>query len=446
MNKKSKKGIYILILSIVVISVVIILWATEKPQKEMKMAEDTTIPSVAEIATEVALQSDVTYGENSVNAYEYILGIMNSPQYWSEDEYFPVYSADYLETEARKTLVNATGWTLIDAKSATFKRGYETELSISFADHKAVSKDAAKGITYVLDYKNNEYYVEINGAKNPVTLHKDEDGYWNTSFGLLEKTFTDYEKLFKASGCPLLEMPEGTLEKYKSLKVKPASLKDDGLIHKVWKEKGFSFNWENADLPWLDNYKDIQRKQVPESTLYETSYEHIDGSVEHFMIGGYSPLYLVLADKNSSKQYQGTNTWFEEISVYDNIVEALCAYYLAPAMKNLYGYDAVYFTDAEKLKGPSDIYMMSSRNDFDKGFSINYKENRQAVLELFPKGNMFVSVAYTYDINNYDFLMLQQKVRDLYSYYGQKYPYAEDFLGNFLLVYSIEAQTLLGLR
>lgn len=444
MNKKSKKGIYILILSIVIISIAIILKITGSFQA--KKAEEGANPSVAEVATEAALQSDVSFGESKVNAYEYILGIMNSPQYWSEEEYFPVYSADYLEDEARKTLINATGWELADIKTATFKRGYKTQLSISFAEHKAVSKDEAKGVTYVLDYKNDDYYVEMNGQVLPVTLHKDEDGYWNTSFGMLEKTFTDYEKLFRAAGCPLLEMAEGTLEKYKSLKVYPASLKEDDLIHAVWKEDGFSFNWENSDLPWLENYKDIQRKEVPESELYETSYERLDGSIEHYMIGGNSPLYLVLADKNSSKQYQGTNTWFEEISVYDNIVEGLATYYLAPAMKNLYGYDAVYFTDAANISGPSDVYRMSTRNEFDKGFSINYKDGRQAILELFPKGNMFVSVAYTYDINNYDFLMLEQKVRDLYSYYGQKYPYADDYVGNFLLVYSLEAQTLLGLR
>jgi len=254
------------------------------------------------------------------------------------------------------------------------------------------------------------------------------------------------QEIFQQIGAPLLEKEEGTLESYKKIKAKEYEKADDGLIHAVWEIEGFTFDYINQDLAWIDDYKDIENKNVPQTELKTVSYEHLDGSIEYFDVGSNSPIYLVCADKDSSKVYINKETWFESITSFDNISESFACYYLAPLLKNLYGYDGVYFTKAQNIKGPSNVYQMSTKKEFDKGFDTGYENHHQLILELFPRGDMFVSMAYTYDTDNYDFRHLEDKMRSLYLYYEKDYPYGLDFLGNFLLVYSVEAQSFLGLR
>ena len=372
------------------------------------------------------------------NAYEYIVSLMKKPQYWSEDEYFPAYFSPWEEEEARKTLINATGWELIDEETATFKRGYEGTLTLNFSDYIAISKDEASGLTYVLDFKNDEYYMSSGSEKTKLTLNKNIDGYYNTSFGKIEQTFVYYEKLFSASGCPLLEKPKGTLTGYRKAVAHEAFIKDDNLIHNVWEQEGFSFDFTNKEgLSWLKDYRDILNAKTPDLGLVPFQYGDGKGNYETFNTAYNTPVFLVLADSHEGERYLQ----------YDNIDEAFAAYYLKPVFEILYGYDAVYFVNGKSANGPSDPLNLDTKEDILAGFTWDYANNTQPILEIQNKGEKIDGICYLATGFN-DLEQLIRTVEDrIKTYYPEKtIPFGKDYLGNFKLIYDKETQITLGLR
>ena len=407
----------------------------------------------AEQTKEIKTESgnEIVVSSETVNAYDYILAIMNQPQYWSEEEYIPPYSAPWYTEEAKETLVNGTGWYLKDEETATFERGYLSKFSINFSEHTAMSVDELGSTTYYFDFENDIFWWEVAGVRSeitrPVSL-KGTEWYWQSVYGMADLTFRYYEEIFEAAGCSLLNQPAGTLASYKNKKANKVTLVDDGLIHAPWEQDGFTFAWEeHADeVEWLSDYRDILNKEVPESETEPIEYCDRNNVCPTLQYSKYSPLYLVIADKNGSEEYlkQDGSVWFESLSIYTNITEALATYYLAPAMKEVYGYTGVYFVDESKLNGSHSAVSLDSKAEFLEG--IYYDSSYQAILETYPTGEVTVKNGYSNSFFNTEFIHLIDDVRDIYNYYGKEYKFGEDYLGNFMLVYSIENQLILGLR
>ena len=438
--KKDKKTWIIVLLIILVLAVaLVLLWAkpdfVEKAstkQDEIHGAEEKE--SVQEITEGPVIE---TAKVKESNAYDYILEVMSSPQYWDEKTYFPAYYTPWEEEEARKTLVNATGWTLIDEEKAIFKRGYEGTLTLNFSDHIAISKDEKSGLTYTLDYKNGIYEMSLNGEVVNLTINRGE-GYFNTSFGKIEDTFNNYEKLFSASGCPLLGKPAGTLKSYKKLNVHRAQVKEDNLIHNVWDQEDFSFDFTNAKgLCYLNSYKEILSAKTPDIGLVPIMYGDGKGNYTEYQTAYNTPVYLVLSDSHEGKPYEQ----------YDNINEAFAAYFLKPMYEAMYGYNAVYFVNGRDVSGPSDLLNLDTKEDILAGFSWDYDGQTQPILEIQNKGEKIDAICYlSSGYSNLEMLFETTLYRAKEYFPNAKIPFASDYIGNFKLIYDKETQITLGLR
>lgn len=458
---KNKKTPIIITSIILIIVVAIVLVFVLRPKEETPTITgdgDITSDVVEEGSTEESKPSDsdtiktetgylISVTDNKVNAYDYILEIMNQPQFWSEEEFFPLYSFPWDEEPAKEALVNGTGWRLVDEEKAIFERGYKGKLTINFSEHIAISREELADITYYLDFKNDIYKRNDAGYERDINFKRGTEIYWNNVYGIIENTFLYYEEIFAAAGCPLLEMPEGTLAKYKNKNAKEVTLLDDGLIHNPWSQEGWSFNWENdKNINWLTDYRDILNVEVPESETVPWTFEDLDGIVTEYQMGIYSPVYLVMANKNSSIRYQDGSILFDSIDCTQNAIEAFATYYLNPVMEELYGHPAVYFVDKNELPGPNYAGLLFKNEEFEQGIQYN-NESYAGILEIYPIGNKTTRVVYSYYPNHYDILNLKDEVKKAYEYHGNNnYKYADDYIGNFMLVYSLDEQRILGLR
>lgn len=476
---KSKNKKWILIGTIMTILLIVFLWPkTSDVEKE----DSTPIQEIKEFCSGCTISE--TRDTITMSGYDYIISVMSSPQYWGVD-YLPLYNLDYEQEYSYEKLIaqNGTGWILKDEASATFERGSEGILTISFADNKANIKtwtnvyasnenntldyDATE---YNFDYNNNSYeYIAPYGntannhnydyevvLSNRVIKPQTEEEF-KESGNLFDERFTVkniilyYEDLFSKAGCPLLNQPEGTLESYKNKQVIIEKPKKDNLIHAIWEQEDFSWQWDQReDLVWLDDYKEIFNKDVKESEL-----EKIDWDGKEKTLATYSPLYLVLVNKKDCTfkyldRNPNTATLFLSLDEYfDAEAGALATYFLMPMTKQIYGYNGVYFYDTNKLPNSNNSYqfVFNSKEDFLNNLSYPKDISSSSILTIHKYGDIPVSlVALEGDkcssLNKDMFLPMKQ----IADYYKVDFPYADDYMFNFFIYYNATAQRLLGLR
>ena len=137
---------------------------------------------------------------------------------------------------------------------------------------------------------------------------------------------------------------------------------------------------------------------------------------------------------------------FDSIDCTENVIEAFATYYLNPVMEELYGHPAVYFIERNTLPGPNYAGLLFTTEEFMQG--IKYNETVYGgILEVFKIGELTPGIVYSYYPNHYELLNLKDEVKKAYEYHGNKnYRFAEDYIGNFMLVYSLDEQRILGLR
>lgn len=198
--------------------------------------------------------ADQNAANTTASCYDYIIETMAQPQYWSDN---PVYSSPEKNAAAQTALVNATGWKLTDLSSASFSRGYEGVLTISFADQSGtgtVNFGLGQNRGYQLTGGMVSAWLWADGAKqqlaDPLAWLQQESyfkaaGYYEryhfqiaAAETIIETTMAGYEEKFAAAGCPLRGKPAGTLAAYKKTAASPvAPAEADGLIHYPWAQR-----------------------------------------------------------------------------------------------------------------------------------------------------------------------------------------------------------------
>ena len=396
--------------------------------------------------------------DETVNAYDFIIETMSKPQYYSDEQYVEGQNLQDTETinayyEARG--VDRTAWVLVDEETATFRRGYRYILTLNFSDYTAI---LSSGYTDMdeqhFDFKNNEFYWVDgeSGERVQDITYIHATGKPDNDIELVRKCFDEYKELFEEAGCPLAGEPKGTLTKYKNKEIKKLEEVDDGLIHAIWEQEGFAWKWahsregvetiaswtDSPDIVWLDDYRDIQYAKAPESD-YRDVFDLTDGdtgSVTHCESAPYSPVFLVFADANDNKDQ------------YANSGEFFALYYLTPLMKEIYGYNAVYFVDRTKIpSGYTDVEGGVTRTEFERGA---VRTDRCEIATILNQGTEYVSCKYSlnqitgnaYKSERERFVKL---MKDICDYYGKEYIFGDDYIDNFMTIFDIGTRELLGL-
>ena len=76
---------------------------------------------------------------------------------------------------------------------------------------------------------------------------------------------------------------------------------------------------------------------------------------------------------------------------------------------------------------------------------IQYSEQSYGgILEVFKLGELTPGIVYSYYPNHYEILNLKDEVKKAYEYHGNNnYKFADDYIGNFMIVYSLDEQRIL---
>lgn len=387
--------------------------------------------------------------EEIQNAYRFIIDTMEAPQYWSDEDFILSDRLPWKQEEAEAYYMNlgvaSTGWKLLDEDSATFIRdGFESSLSLNFRDHVAVSTDKNAKITRTFDFKKKVFTYEygITGdtgkfsyedAPNGSVLFLCSTAYSEDDDNLnrIEPIFEYYERIFAAAGCPLLEQPTGTLQSYKNKEIRKPEKAEDGLIHAPWEQEEFRYNWRESDqIVWLDDYREIFDKASPDKGTTDTmpwTVTNLKGETMEYIRAPYSPRFLACVDKNDSDGWE------------TDFMDALSVYYVRPVVEDIYGYNATYFVDAASL-----AFDEWTDYNSEEEFLGEFTSTAGHVYPILRGGTLLCDQSYSETVPM--LYELVTRLKDLSDYYDAKYRFGEDYISNFQIVYSQEAQKFLGLR
>lgn len=473
-NKKTKTiaiiGVLITIILIAVIAVVALARRQTKPECETcGISENSNTGNSSNNNGDT-----ITY-----NAYDFIIEKMGQAQYWTYEEFEPIYQFrenKYLVTRDH-VIKNATGWVLYDEDTASFVRGFESRLVIDFANYKAygdtefnLHKDITENAESLIltcpvnedpDHPGEEYTYVYKYDFNKGTWKFGSDSYQvpfdgsykdvYSPYREIYNTFEFYNDIFTELGIPLLNQPEGTLASYKNktiqvpkelVELKYVDRWNDDLIHAPWDDQDWSWYWEEDEgTIWLDHYMDVYDQQFPEANeadIKTIPHEHLDGSVTYERVAYYTPVFLVF-------DYYGRSAELEKegsTNYYPNETAAFFTYYVKPLYKHIFGYNGVYFAKISQLNGSNMLIGCQSKEVFANSYS---QTGLPEGYEIFNEGDLGVGYGYVfYSIGNRD--QLVKYMNELVKYYNSDNIFGEDYAQNFALIYEPGDQSYLGLR
>ena len=295
------------------------------------------------------------------------------------------------------------GYVLYDCNQRVYKTLKYDEITETYTDEFDVKEPFGPN-----------YYI-LGGAKN--------DLYWE-----VENTLKFYNDVFKEAGCPLLNMPEGTLASYKNKTIEvPVELIElrytdrwgDGLIHCPWRDQeDFELDiTKRDDIVWLENYEDILNQEFPaETEMFSIDMCDSEGNhIEDLKYPYYSPVFLQME----------TIEWLKEYGPDEN--SSIVANYYAPLYKHIFGFNGIYFINTDKYAYP-DPYHLLKRDNFSTN-KIEGKLNGD-IIPIYKTGDVAsdTEIEQRWDLLNYFNNLL--KYYDKENIFGVDYPVLYDIYAN----------------
>lgn len=488
MEKKNNKKLPFIIAGVVLIiltSVCSLLYSNNRTQNVDTIDNTVELPeddkSEKELEDENTGLFGLVYSGETItyNAYDFIIEKMSQAQYWTYDVYTPYYAfthyneeegrleegytyAQQMRAEKAETIINATGWVLVDEDTATFGRGFNSRLLINFSENKAqIDK------TYCMNQMNNKdidlsaeplwpdhsIYIDFNKNEiinpssgiyeldfTPHPIEYDKNNIQAQANREIKKTFEFYDEIFSELDIPLLNQPNGTLASYKNktinvpielLNIKFTERQNDGLIHYVWSDQSdiFELDYTKCEgLKWLDNPDDIFNQEFPNiengDELVEVTLR--DGSVH--TLAYYSPIMMIVTKHTS----------LEDRFVTNGEEEAYYAYYVRPLYKEIFGMDGVYYIDANKFTGDKQL---DGLNMDVENFAHKYSAPSisSETYTIHNKGEIIIGEDFI------NMVIVTKYMNKLCEHYGVKSMFGEDYYDNFRLLYDESSQKMLGL-
>ena len=449
----SKKGLFLVIL-IIVLAILLVLGFTlfKKPEVDLPELGDN-------------------FEKNELvqtSAYDFIINEMSKPQVWSEEDIppYPTNDPDVDVNElARQAMVNGSGFKLVDENTATFERGYLSKLQINFSNNTAfVDPDINDEIipfNIYCDFNENTYcfeYPDGTKQKNEIKEYI-EEGVYSGEKNYSPATYIkwmmqDYSDYFEEAGVPILNQPVGTLTSYKSIKeVEEAYHKDEGLLKGPWELDNFHWDYtQDETLTWLDDYRDVLNAKVETSIGQEVLY-----NCEKIYHYGYSPAIAVYVNKDDSTRYYNKDVIELNQSevVALNCTAAYCAYYVKPILDHVYGYNAVYFIEKNKLNGPNPVDCLMTEEEYLEGISVDmYGDtdcyniieplNNESTMPITKIGNIEGIMPWG-DVNG-SAQFTNEQLRKVMEVHNKEQFMSQDYYYNFYMMYDFTVQKELGLR
>lgn len=480
-NKNKKKGLIIGVIAIVIIAILAIVYFApkEQPQNTTPVVQKDDCVNGCELVDDPTPEAktnkfNITYSGETVkyNAYDFIIEKMSQAQYWTYDQYHPLYriQPNGFAVSKEQTIANATGWDLYDEKTASFVRGCQGRLIINFSNNTANSDPSFYSDTNELsgsnileptrsdlsvieyDYNNEQYkrFVYANDTESTNFDSEEEYRWVNEPYWEINRTIQFYNDVFEEVGIPLLNQPEGTLTQYKNktinvpielVELKYSDRWGDDLIHSPFDERvGWNWYWEkDTDNVWISDYRDVLNKQFPESS--ENEMIQITYKDEEYQLNKFAPVFLCLADKKQSKIY-GEEEGFGLTQYYNN-GGAFVTYYLKPIYKEIFGFNGVYFCEENTLPGGNDITNIMTSEKFNSGIKV--MSDISYLMSIHNKGDFTVGyemdMAFPFGIDDFN-----EYINELLEHYNVQNIYGKDFLQYLTLLYSVSTQKELGLR
>ena len=340
------------------------------------------------------------------------------PEYWAQANSGAETNFEVV-TVKEHVNVNGTGWVLSDENTASFARGFEGKMEIHFVNNTAECNTRYATIDSIVRHNDpsihfgthtrkydlsdfditqdwTSWYAEEDIDDAEIFMHDfgyvlydcNQRVYKTLKYDEITETFTDefdveepfgpnyyvlgdakndlyweventlkfYNDVFKEAGCPLLNMPEGTLASYKNKTIEvPVELIElrytdrwgDDLIHCPWRDQeDFELDiTKRDDIVWLENYEDILNQEFPAETEMFTieGYDTDGNHIEDFEYPYYSPVFLQMVPTD----------WMKELDHPDIQRSSLIANYYAPLYKHIFGFNGIYYIDSSNKSYPN---------------------------------------------------------------------------------------------
>lgn len=459
----------------------------------------------------------------SYSCYDYILDTMSKPQYYSG--FTPYYNFDYYEIKAKEAMPNSTAWKY-DEESETFYRGYSYVLRLDFLNNTAFQEMSINynpfgplgivtsdyEIIQTLDFNNRtiypgkpfestvlETYTRCKVVDENGNYVKDENGdytyypysyffdnpvqpikkYYSSNNGNflheifdstnyhIEKTMYKYNKKFESAGCPLINQPKGTMEKYKEVQANVVQDEDNSnyLYSSPLDIPGFDWDASKADITWISDYRDAFDVEVPNSEPVIRGFGHMDEN-DTFVADGeyndymYSPVYVFFIDPDIAKEYIEKNNhqteplYVSEYGTYRGALTAFGAYVVKPIIERIYGYNATFFYSYGDVITPNykkDVITNPTKDDYLDGKKFNWVPTENTYygecLSIYPlndySDHKFLDYAFTGGGIKGTYYA---ELMDICNYYEIDMPFDDDYLIKLLALYDYNTQKELGLR
>ncbi|MDD3924112.1 MAG: hypothetical protein PHP11_03325 [Erysipelotrichaceae bacterium] len=393
------------------------------------------------------------------SCYDYIIDKMREPQYWNEEQMVE-YSTMQMQNEAKKVLVNGTGWQLVEDESdIIFKRGYQGELWLNFTKeeaytyfldefqmwptNKAYKYDLANEVITLIDLEDDNYNIDL--TKQMIKNENDKNDRFNI-YETISETFDYYKDDFIDKGCPIIGSSKDILEDYKH-----KMIIDNDKKHKL---SDALFPWEYKDyikdeLIKLNKVEDIFTINRSKYSNDYLTYKSLEG--KESIIYYYNPVFILFKDSSSFDKYKlkdpYTSSYFEHSLIYDNLISDFIMVYGNEVCKRIYdGEGCVYWLDSSQ-------HPQIEEGTIKPQFGLNEESikdlliNKDTILTIYyhPNnvliGNVLVNDLYQ-DIvyRTFDYL------NEVLFYYGKDVEVNDDYLEKFILYYNLDWQRMLGLR
>ena len=379
------------------------------------------------------------YSKN--NCYDSIIEKMSKPQYWNETQAVR-YSTAELAKEAKKSLIDATGWYLIEDEDVIFARGYQGQLRLNFSKYQAETRlkeefISTKALTYYrYDFKQNN--IDLIDLESNLIIKNFGHDFKNQDLSVdrfnvydeIKSSIDDYIDHFDMIGCPLNGLSLNEFKQYKRRKI-DARMIEETNDTSVW-ENIHQVYYNSKQYPQINNFDELNDFSIDN---YSEEYLLYENSKVYY----YNPIFVLFKEEENNDQ-----RYYEQLMVYPNQVVNFFQYYVDDlCIKMFTGQNCIFQIKKEENGQTEKIITF---NDNLKHMTSNDFDINTALLLYYYPNDIKVANMIINDLNNDMIYNLHNYLNEILLYYGHDANHDLTNINYFLLYHNLYWQRLLGLR
>lgn len=376
------------------------------------------------------------------NCYDYIIEKMSKPQYWNASQAVR-YSTAELAKEAKKSLIDATGWYLVEDEDVIFARGYQGQLRLNFSKYQAETRLAEEftsttALTYYrYDFKQNN--IDLIDLESNLIIKKFDHDFKNQDLSVdrfnvydeIKRNIDDYIEHFDMIGCPLNGLNHNELKQYKKRKLNTKVIAETSETL-VWENLHLAYN-NSKQYPQIDSFDELKTFNIDN---YSKEYLLYENNKVYY----YNPIFVLIKEDEKNND----QTYYEQLMVYPNQIVNFFEYYVDELCIKMLGDQNCIF-QIKKEEDKQIEKAITFNESIEHMTSDDFDINTALLLYYYPNDIRIASLIIN-DFNNDMIYNLYNYLNEVLLYHGHDANHDLSNINYFLLYHNLYWQRLLGLR